>query len=103
MEKQQESRGLVPVERIERRILVVRGQNVMLDSDLADLYEVPTKALNQAVRRNRDRFPSDFMFQLEWEEARELLTRIIREDVVRPERIALESRSCRGGARRVGC
>ena len=58
------SRLLVPVQLIERRIYLVRGHKVMLDFDLADLYEVSTKALNQAVKRNRDRFPSDFMFQL---------------------------------------
>lgn len=63
----------MPVERIERRILLRRGEKVILDSDLAGLYEVPTKTLNQAVRRNRDRFPADFMFQLTWEEARQLL------------------------------
>jgi hypothetical protein len=54
----------VAVQLIERRIYLVRGQKVMLDFDLADLYEVSTKALNQAVSRNRDRFPSDFMFRL---------------------------------------
>ena len=47
----------VPVELIERRIYLIRGQKVMLDSDLADLYQVPTKVLNQAVRRNPTRFP----------------------------------------------
>src|ERR1700726_4030120 len=54
----------VPVELIERRIYVIRGQKVMLDADLAELYQVLTKAVNQAVRRNLDRFPEDFMFQL---------------------------------------
>ena len=54
----------IPLERIERVIYFIRGEKVMLDSDLAELYEVQTKALNQAVRRNRDRFPADFMFQL---------------------------------------
>ena len=57
-------RGLVPVERIERAILVLRGHKVMLDTNLAALYDVPVKALNQAVKRNLDRFPADFMFQL---------------------------------------
>jgi hypothetical protein len=55
---------------VERRIYLLRGEKVMLASDLADLYGVSTSALNQAVRRNRKRFPSDFMFQLnarEWE------------------------------------
>lgn len=53
-----------PVDSIASRILRVRGHKVMLDADLANLYGVPTKALVQAVRRNRRRFPSDFMFQL---------------------------------------
>ena len=59
---------LVPVEVIEGRILLIRGQKVMLDRDLAMLYGVETRALNQAVRRNRDRFPQDFMLQLTREE-----------------------------------
>ncbi|MBK5292365.1 MAG: ORF6N domain-containing protein [Acidobacteriia bacterium] len=54
----------VPVEPIERRIYLIRDHKVMLDSDLAELYQVPTKTLNLSVRRNRDRFPGDFMFQL---------------------------------------
>ncbi|MFH0990416.1 MAG: ORF6N domain-containing protein [bacterium] len=58
---------LVP-EVIERRILLIRGQKVILDTDLADLYEVETKALKRAVNRNRDRFPGDFMFVLTVEE-----------------------------------
>ncbi len=57
-------RGMVPAEVIERKIFVIRGHKVMLDSDLAELYQVPTKVLNQAVRRNIRRFPADFMFQL---------------------------------------
>ena len=58
----------IPVELIKRKIHLVRGCKVMFDRDLAELYEVPTKALNQAVRRNIDRFPADFMFQLNAEE-----------------------------------
>ncbi len=61
-----------PVEAIERRILIIRGQRVMLDGDLAELYGVPVKVFNQAVRRNVERFPGDFMFQLTWEEVSEL-------------------------------
>jgi phage regulator Rha-like protein len=61
--------ALVPVEIIERRIYLIRGQKVMLDSDLAELYHVETRALVQAVKRNLDRFPEDFMFQLSPEEA----------------------------------
>lgn len=60
-----ESRVSVPVERIEKAIYLIRGEKVMLDRDLARLYEVPTKALKQAVRRNIDRFPVDFMFVLD--------------------------------------
>ena len=64
---------IIPAARIERRILLLRGQKVMLDFDLAELYGVETRALNQAVKRNRERFPEDFMFQLSWEEAKALL------------------------------
>jgi hypothetical protein len=59
-----ERASLVPVERVERQILIIRDQKVMLDADLAELYRVETKDLNRAVQRNRDRFPADFMFQL---------------------------------------
>jgi hypothetical protein len=62
--KKPASQELVPVEIIERRILLIRGHKVMLDTDLAALYQVSTSALNQAVRRNLDRFPEDFMFPL---------------------------------------
>jgi len=58
----------VPIERIERAILLLRGHKVMLDADLATLYEVETRALVQAVKRNLERFPEDFMFQLDAEE-----------------------------------
>ncbi len=60
--------SLIPAERIERSILLMRGQKVMLDRDLAELYDVSTKVLNQAVRRNQKRFPHDFMFQLSKDE-----------------------------------
>jgi hypothetical protein len=56
--------SLIPAERIERSILLVRGQKVLLDNDLAALYGVETRVLNQAVARNIDRFPADFMFRL---------------------------------------
>src|SRR5258708_35337251 len=58
----------VPVGLIERRIYLIRGHKVMLDADLAELYQVTTGNLNLAVRRNSDRFPEDFMFQLAQEE-----------------------------------
>src|SRR5438477_10714878 len=56
--------SLLPIEQIQKRIYFIRDHKVMLDSDLAELYSVPTKSLNLAVRRNRIRFPDDFMFQL---------------------------------------
>lgn len=59
---------LVPVEHIARSILVLRGQKVLLDAELAELYGVTTKRFNEQVRRNQDRFPTDFMFQLTAEE-----------------------------------
>ncbi len=57
-------RSPIPVEQIEHAILLIRGQKVMLDADLAGLYGVTVGRLNEAVKRNRDRFPADFMFQL---------------------------------------
>lgn len=65
--------SLIPVARIERKIFLLRGEKVMLDRDLAELYGVETKALNQAVKRNLERFPADFMFQLSKEEAAQIL------------------------------
>jgi hypothetical protein len=69
-DKMSKDRSLIPIERIERSILLIRGHKVMLDRDLAYLYGVTTKVLNQAVKRHKDRFPEDFMFQLTMEEAR---------------------------------
>src|SRR5690242_4178297 len=66
--------AVIPVERIERAILSFRGERVMLDADLAELYGVGTKVLNQAVKRNLDRFPPDFMFQLTASEKNEVVT-----------------------------
>jgi hypothetical protein len=65
--------SLIPDKRIERSILLIRGLKVMLDRDLAELYGVQTRDLNKAVRRNSDRFPSDFMFQLTLEEYKILM------------------------------
>ena len=62
----------IPVERIKQSIVLIRGQKVMLDRDLANLYEVETKVLKQAVRRNIKRFPDDFMFELTKEENQSL-------------------------------
>ena len=64
--------AIVSMEIIERRIHLIRGIKIILDYDLARLYQVPTKSLNLAVKRNRDRFPADFMFQLNNIEARNL-------------------------------
>src|SRR5580704_4186662 len=64
----------LPVELVERRIYLIRGQKVMLDSDLAELYQVPTFRLNETVKRNKTRFPEDFMFQLEKDESRNLIS-----------------------------
>jgi hypothetical protein len=66
---------VVSTEIIEERTFLVRGQKVMLDSHLAKLYDVPTKSLNLAVKRNRERFPDDFMFRLTREEYRQFLLR----------------------------
>lgn len=68
---------LIPAERIEKRIFFLRGVKVMLSPDLAELYGVPTKVLNQAVRRNSDRFPEDFMFQLTRNEFDDLKSQIV--------------------------
>ncbi len=59
----------IPVEQVENAILLVRGEKVILDSDLAALYDVETRSLVQAVKRNSERFPSDFMFQLSRKES----------------------------------
>ena len=66
--------ALVEVHRIERTILWIRGHRVMLDADLASLYGVSTKVLNQAVKRNQKRFPPDFMFRLTVREKRKVVT-----------------------------
>lgn len=72
--KMSESINLIPMERIERAILLIRGEKVLLDSDLAGLYEVETRVLNQAVTRNADLFPNDFMFQLTQAEAAAIIS-----------------------------
>jgi uncharacterized protein YjcR len=66
------AKSVVPAETIEKSIFMMRGQRVMLDTDLAELYGVETRVLKQAVRRNRKRFPDDFMFELTRDEARSL-------------------------------
>lgn len=64
MKRKHQQLALVSVPMVERRILLIRGQKVLLGSDLADLYGVETKRLNEAMKRNVERFPSDFMFKL---------------------------------------
>jgi phage regulator Rha-like protein len=64
--------ALLPLDRIEPRILLVRNHKVILDSDLAELYGVTTKRLNEQIKRNKERFPADFMFQLNAAEADDL-------------------------------
>ena len=58
------TRAVIAVGKIEQRILFIRGEKVIIDADLAEFYGVPTKRLNEQVKRNKDRFPKDFMFQL---------------------------------------
>src|SRR3989338_10418917 len=62
--KIKQTKNLIPADRIENKILYLRGQKVMIDYDLAVLYDVPTKRLNEQIKRNIERFPDDFMFQL---------------------------------------
>lgn len=64
---------LASITTIERRILLIRGEKVIIDADLATFYGVTTKRLNEQVKRNRDRFPEDFMFQLTGPEKSELV------------------------------
>src|SRR3972149_6381349 len=72
---------VIPVERVQRAIYLVRGQKVMLDKDLAQLYGVETRVLNQAVRRNAERFPADFMFKLTREEVLRISQFVISSDL----------------------
>lgn len=66
--------NIIPDEKIDRAIIMIRGEKVMLDADLAALYKVQTKVLNQAVKRHRGRFPDDFMFQLTKDEKEKVVT-----------------------------
>lgn len=76
-----ERNAVIPLARIERAILLLRGQKVMLDRDLALLYGVETRALNQAVRRNRERFPPDFVFALSRKEIMRISQSVISSDL----------------------
>jgi hypothetical protein len=77
MPRKTDSQALVPVDQIERSIHVIRGQRAMPDFDLAKLYGIPTFVLNQAVKRNRDRFPSDFAFPITAQELASLTSQIV--------------------------
>jgi len=95
--------AVVPIERITQAILLIRGHKVMLDSDLAELYGVATKVLIQAVKRNQDRFPEDFTFQLSSEEFEHLRrqngTSSLRSQFVTSNPDAESTRTARGGRR----
>ncbi len=80
------SKALIPADQIEHAILLIRGHKVMLDAELATLYGVGTKVLNQAVKRNLDRFPKDFMFQLTWDEAQNLRSHFVTLNTENPSR-----------------
>jgi len=71
------SAAIIPDEQVISKIYLIRGQKVMLDRDLAALYQVETRILNQAVHRNKDRFPKDFMFQLTEEEFENLISQFV--------------------------
>ena len=72
-----DKKSLIPVDRIEKAILLIPGQKVMLDADLAELYDVETRVLVQAVKRNLERFPEDFMFQLNKDDVDFLRSQIV--------------------------
>ncbi len=67
------SKAVVTIGKIEQRILLIRGEKVIIDADLAEFFGVPTKRLNEQVKRNKDRFPEDFVFQLTAEEKAEVV------------------------------
>jgi hypothetical protein len=69
------AKAMIPVGKIEQRIFLIRGEKVIIDTDLAGFYGVPTKRLNQQVKRNRGRFPDDFVFQLTAEEKAEVVAK----------------------------
>jgi hypothetical protein len=77
MEKFNDENEVVSLDIIERRIFIVRGLKVMIDDDLAELYQISTKRLNQAVKRNNERFPEDFMFQLTKDEFQNLRSQFV--------------------------
>ena len=76
-------KDLLPIEKIQKKIYYFRGQKVMLDKDLAELYDVETRVLNQAVKRNIKRFPKDFMFQLNSKETENWKSQIVMSNSVK--------------------
>ncbi len=88
--KKQQEENLILIEQIEEKIHLIRGQKVMLDGDLAEVYQVETRVLKQAVRRNLHRFPNDFMFELSLEETR-------RVESLRSQTVTLEDEKSKRG------
>jgi hypothetical protein len=80
---------MIPVERIKQAIVLIRGQKVILDRDLANLYEVETRVLNQAVGRNIKRFPEDFMFALTRDEIMRISQIVTSSDINTQNRFTL--------------
>ena len=80
MPSKEASLAIIPIDRIQHRIYLIRGQRIILSPDLADLYGVSVRTMNQAIMRNKERFPDDFMFQLTWDE-----TAIVRSQFAAPE------------------
>jgi hypothetical protein len=94
------SKSLIPIEQIDRMICTIRGTRVMLDRDLAKIYGVPTFRFNEAIKRNRHRFPPDFMFQLTREEFDSLRSQIAMSKRKNSSQIAMSSGKHRGAAYR---
>jgi hypothetical protein len=94
------SESLIPIEQIDGMIRTVRGTRVILDSDLAKIYGVPTFRFNEAIKRNRHRFPPDFMFQLTREEFNSLKSQIAMSKRRNSSQIAMSSGKHRGAAYR---
>ena len=92
------SKSVVPIEQIDGMIHTIRGVRVMLDHDLAKIYSVPTFRFNEAIKRNRHRFPPDFMFQLNREEFNSLKSQIAMSKRQKSSQIAM-SKTGRGGRR----
>jgi hypothetical protein len=92
--------ALIPAERVENAILMLRGHKVLLDADLAALYGVQTRRLNEQVQRNLDRFPADFMFQLTAQDFANAKSQIATSNAGWGGKRARRSRRSRGGAKR---